>query len=59
MRIYVEEDRLPSSFFQPYNFLLERRGMHTGFWWESQKEINHYEDLDVSQRIILKFILYK
>jgi hypothetical protein len=24
-----------------------RRGMHIGFWWESQKEREHYEDLDV------------
>jgi hypothetical protein len=21
------------------------RGMHIGFWWESQKESDHYEDL--------------
>jgi hypothetical protein len=21
--------------------------MHTGFWWESQKEREHYKDLDV------------
>jgi hypothetical protein len=25
-------------------------------WWESQKDINHYEDLDVDGRIILKYI---
>jgi hypothetical protein len=24
-----------------------RRGMHIGFWWESQKQKDHYEDLDV------------
>jgi hypothetical protein len=24
-----------------------------GFWWESQKEIGHLEDLDVGGRIIL------
>jgi hypothetical protein len=33
------------------------RGMHVGFWWESQKEIDHQEDLDVGRRIILKWIL--
>jgi hypothetical protein len=24
-----------------------RRGIHTGFWWESQKEIDHHEYPDV------------
>jgi hypothetical protein len=36
---------------------LERREMHIGFWWESQKERDHYEDEDVGRRIILKWIL--
>jgi hypothetical protein len=31
-----------------------RRGMRTGFWWESQNEKDHYEDLAVGGRIILK-----
>jgi hypothetical protein len=31
--------------------------MHIGYWWESQKERDHYEDHDVSGRIILKWIL--
>jgi hypothetical protein len=33
--------------------------MHTRFWWESQNEREHYEDLDVGGRIILKWILEK
>jgi hypothetical protein len=31
--------------------------MHTGFWWESQKERDHQEYLHVGGRIILKWIL--
>jgi hypothetical protein len=31
-----------------------RCGMHIGFWWEKQNERDHYEDLDVGGRIILK-----
>ena len=34
----------------------ERRGMHTGFWWEDSKERDHLEDLGVDGRIILKFV---
>jgi hypothetical protein len=34
-----------------------RRGMHIGFWWGSKKERDHYEDLDVDERIILEWIL--
>jgi hypothetical protein len=34
-----------------------RRGMHIRSWWESQKERDHYEDLGVGERIILKWIL--
>jgi hypothetical protein len=33
-----------------------RGGMHTGFWWKSQKERDHEEELDVGGRI-LKWIL--
>jgi hypothetical protein len=34
-----------------------RRGMHMGFSWEDQKEIDHQEDQDVGGRLILKWIL--
>jgi hypothetical protein len=31
-----------------------RRGICTGFWWESQRERDQYEDLDVVGKIMLK-----
>jgi hypothetical protein len=31
--------------------------MHIGYWWESQKERDHWEDQDVGWRILLKWIL--
>jgi hypothetical protein len=34
-----------------------RRGMHIGYWWESQKVRDHWEDLDVGEWTILKWIL--
>jgi hypothetical protein len=34
-----------------------RRGMHMGFWWESLKEKDHYEDKRVGECITLKWIL--
>jgi hypothetical protein len=33
--------------------------VHVGFWWESQKERDRYEDLDIDERIILRWILEK
>jgi hypothetical protein len=33
------------------------RRMHIGFWLESQKERDHYEELDIGGRIILRWIL--
>jgi hypothetical protein len=33
-----------------------RRGMHVGFWRESQKERDHYETLDVGGIIILEWV---
>jgi hypothetical protein len=36
-----------------------RRGMNIGFWWESQKERDHYEDPDIAGRRMLKWILDK
>jgi hypothetical protein len=34
-----------------------RRGMHIGYWWESGKEGDHWEDQDVGGWTILKWIL--
>jgi hypothetical protein len=34
-----------------------RRGMPIGYWWESQKERNHWEDQDIGRWTILKWIL--
>jgi hypothetical protein len=31
--------------------------MYVGFWWESQKERDYYEDQDIGGWIILKWIL--
>jgi hypothetical protein len=31
-----------------------RRGMHVGYWWESQKVRDHWENLDVGGWTILK-----
>jgi hypothetical protein len=31
--------------------------MRIGFWWESQRKRDHYEDLNICGRIILKWIL--
>jgi hypothetical protein len=31
--------------------------MHIGYWWESQKERDHWEDQDVGEWTILKWIL--
>jgi hypothetical protein len=36
---------------------LGRRGVHIGFWWENQKERDHYEDLGIRERILLKMYL--
>jgi hypothetical protein len=36
-----------------------RRDMHAGFLWKSQKEKEHYEDINVGGRIILGWILKK
>jgi hypothetical protein len=32
-------------------------GMHTGYWWEIQKERDHWEDQDIGEWTILRWIL--
>jgi hypothetical protein len=34
----------------------ERRGIHIGYWWENQKERDHWEDQGVGVWTILKWI---
>jgi hypothetical protein len=34
-----------------------RRGMHIGYWWESQKGRAYWEDQDLGEWTILKWIL--
>jgi hypothetical protein len=34
-----------------------RRGMHIGYWWECQKERDHWEDQDIGGWTILNWIL--
>jgi hypothetical protein len=34
-----------------------RRGMHIGYWWESQKERDHWKDQGASGRAIIKWML--
>jgi hypothetical protein len=34
----------------------ERREMHIGHWWKSQKERDHYKDQDIGGSTILKYI---
>jgi hypothetical protein len=35
----------------------EKKGMHVGYWWESQNERDHWEDQSVDGWILLKWIL--
>jgi hypothetical protein len=34
-----------------------RTGIHIGYWWESQKERDHWEDQEAGGWTILKWIL--
>jgi hypothetical protein len=38
---------------------MRRLGMHIVYWWESQKERDHWEDQDVGGWTILKCILVR
>jgi hypothetical protein len=33
---------------------MEERGLHIGYWWESQKIRDHWEDQDVGEWTVLK-----
>jgi hypothetical protein len=33
--------------------------VHTGFWWGDLRERDHFEDIDLDGRIILKWIFKK
>jgi hypothetical protein len=33
--------------------------VHTGFWWGELKDRDHFKDLSIDGRIILKYILKK
>jgi hypothetical protein len=35
---------------------MERRGMHIGYWWECQKDRDHWEDYVVGGWTILKWM---
>jgi hypothetical protein len=35
------------------------RGLYKGFWWGSQKEKDHYDDLGEAMMIMLKWMLQK
>ena len=37
----------------------ERVDLHTGFLWDNLRERDHLENLDVGERIILKWIFKK
>jgi hypothetical protein len=39
----ISHNNYNSQFCDPWG----RRGMHVGYWWESQKERSHWEDQDV------------
>jgi hypothetical protein len=38
---------------------LERGEMHTGFWWGTLREGEHFEDSGIDGRIILRWIFRK
>jgi hypothetical protein len=36
---------------------MRRKRMHIGYWWEDQKERDHYEEQDVGGWTMLKWFL--
>jgi hypothetical protein len=48
---------VPKSMREAGHVPLMRRGMRIGYWWETQKERDHWEGQDVGGWTILKWIL--
>jgi hypothetical protein len=38
---------------------MKEKALHTRFWWESRKKRDHYEELDVHGKRVLKLMLNK
>jgi hypothetical protein len=47
---------LNTAFYDVKTGVWGRRGMHIEYWWEIQKERDHWEEQDVGGWTILKWI---
>jgi hypothetical protein len=58
--VFLDLERVAHVGYLPHGVNINaqgRRGMHIGYWWEIQKERDHWEDQDVGGWTILKLIL--